>query len=158
MSGLDTSLARDARIAVPLIAGAMFPCSNPELVAAVSEAGGIGIVQPLSMVYVHGRELREGLRFIRRLTAKPIGMNVLIEQSSRMYLDRMKRWVDVALEEGIRFFITSLGKPSCREYRLLRGARVAPSRSAARASRPRRRTRPIPAARRAAARATRSRA
>jgi nitronate monooxygenase len=111
VSGLDTSLARDARIAVPLIAGAMFPCSNPELVAAVSEAGGIGIVQPLSMVYVHGRELREGLRFIRRLTAKPIGMNVLIEQSSRMYLDRMKRWVDVALEEGIRFFITSLGKP-----------------------------------------------
>src|SRR5437899_11440609 len=89
----------------------MFPCSNPELVAAVSEAGGIGIVQPLSMVYVHGHELREGLRLIRRLTPKPIGMNVLIEQSSRLYLERMKRWVDVAIEEGVRFFITSLGKP-----------------------------------------------
>src|SRR3989440_12075751 len=38
-------------------------------------------------------------------------MNVLIEQSSRLYLDRMKRWVDVALDEGVRFFITSLGKP-----------------------------------------------
>src|SRR5438876_45941 len=38
-------------------------------------------------------------------------MNVLIEQSSRLYLDRMKRWVDVAIEEGVRFFITSLGKP-----------------------------------------------
>jgi len=109
--GLDTALTRDARVAVPLIGGAMFPCSNPELVAAVSEAGGIGIVQPLSMVYVHGHELREGLRLIRRLTPKPIGMNVLIEQSSRLYLERMQRWVDVAIEEGVRFFITSLGKP-----------------------------------------------
>src|SRR5439155_12772133 len=65
----------------------------------------------LSMVYVHGHELREGLRLIRRLTPKPIGMNVLIEQSSRLYLERMQRWVDVAIEEGVRFFITSLGKP-----------------------------------------------
>ena len=79
--------------------------------AAVSEAGGIGIVQPLSMVYVHGHDLREGLRLIRRLTTKPIGMNVLIERSSRTYLERMQRWLDVALEEGVRFFVTSLGKP-----------------------------------------------
>ncbi|HMC19503.1 MAG TPA: nitronate monooxygenase, partial [Gemmatimonadales bacterium] len=111
MTSLETALTRDAGIAVPLIGGAMFPCSNPELVAAVSDAGGIGIAQPLSMVYVHGHELREAFRLIRRLTTRPIGMNVLIEQSSRLYLDRMKRWVDVALEEGVRFFITSLGKP-----------------------------------------------
>jgi len=36
-------------IEVPLICGAMYPCSNPELVAAVSAAGGIGVVQPLSL-------------------------------------------------------------------------------------------------------------
>jgi len=111
VTGLATALTRDAGIAVPLIGGAMFPCSNPELVAAVSEAGGIGIAQPLSMVYVHGHDLREGFQVIRRLTTKPIGMNVLIEQSSRLYLDRMQRWVDVAIEAGVRFFITSLGKP-----------------------------------------------
>lgn len=109
--GLDTALSRDARVTVPLIGGAMFPCSNPELVAAVSEAGGIGIVQPLSMEYVHRRLLRDGLRLIRRLTQKPIGMNVLIEQSSNLYLERMRRYVDIALEEGVTFFITSLGKP-----------------------------------------------
>ena len=34
---------------VPLICGAMYPCSNPELVAAVSASGGIGIVQPVSL-------------------------------------------------------------------------------------------------------------
>jgi nitronate monooxygenase len=108
---LDTALTRDARIEVPLIGGAMFPCSNPELVAAVSEAGGIGIVQPLSMEYVHRRMLRDGVRLIRGLTEKPIGMNVLIEQSSNLYLERMRRYVDIALEEGVTFYITSLGKP-----------------------------------------------
>jgi len=96
---------------VPLVCGAMYPCSNPELVAAVSEAGGIGIVQPISLTYVHGHEFREGLRLIRRLTTKPIGMNALIEQSSRSYRERMQRWIDVALEEGVRFFVTSLGNP-----------------------------------------------
>jgi len=89
----------------------MYPCSNPELVAAVSEAGGIGIVQPISLTYVHGHEFREGLRLIRRLTSKPIGMNALIEQSSKTYRERMQRWIDVALEEGVRFFVTSLGNP-----------------------------------------------
>ena len=96
---------------MPLICGAMYPCSNPELVAAASEAGAIGVVQPLSLTYVHGYEFRAGLRTIRRLTAKPIGMNVLIEQSSNAYLERMRRFVDIALEEGIRFFVTSLGNP-----------------------------------------------
>jgi len=108
---LDTPLARQAGIEVPLICGAMYPCSNPELVAAVSEAGGIGIVQPLSLTYVHGHEFRAGLRLIRRLTAKPVGMNALIERGSRIYEERMRQWIDVALEEGIRFFVTSLGNP-----------------------------------------------
>lgn len=108
---LQTPLTRAAGIEVPLVCGAMYPCSNPELVAAVSEAGGIGIVQPISLTWVHGHDFREGLRLIRRLTAKPIGMNALIEQSSRAYRERMERWIDVALEEGVRFFVTSLGNP-----------------------------------------------
>ncbi len=110
-TALDTALTRHAHIEVPLICGAMYPCSNPELVAAVSDAGAIGIVQPISLTYVHGHDFREGLRLIRRLTPRPIGMNALIEQSSRTYHERMQRWVDIALEEGVRFFITSLGNP-----------------------------------------------
>jgi nitronate monooxygenase len=108
---LSTPLTRAAGIEVPLLCGAMYPCSNPELVAAVSEAGGMGIVQPISLTYVHGHNFREGLRYIRRLTSKPIGMNALIEQSSRAYRERMERWIDAALEEGVRFFVTSLGNP-----------------------------------------------
>ena len=79
--------------------------------AAASEAGGIGIIQPISLTYVHGHDYREGLRLIRRLTSKPIGMNALIEASSKNYHERMIRWVNVALEEGVRFFVTSLGNP-----------------------------------------------
>ena len=111
MTGFPTPLTRHAGIEVPLICGAMYPCSNPELVAAVSEAGAIGIVQPISLTYVHGHEYREGLRLIRRLTSRPIGLNALIEASSQSYHQRMVRWVNIALEEGIRFFITSLGNP-----------------------------------------------
>jgi len=111
VNGLETALTRDAGIEVPLICGAMYPCSNPELVAAVSAAGGIGILQPLSLVYVHGHEFRAGLRLIRSLTDRPVGMNVLIEQSSATYLERMRRWLDEALDQGIRFFVTSLGNP-----------------------------------------------
>jgi NAD(P)H-dependent flavin oxidoreductase YrpB (nitropropane dioxygenase family) len=107
----ETALTRHTGIDVPLICGAMYPCSNPELVAAVSDAGGLGIVQPISLTYVHGHEYREGLRLIRRLTTRPVGMNALIEASSRAYRDRMERWVDVAIEEGVRFFVTSLGNP-----------------------------------------------
>ena len=108
---LTTPFTVQVGIESPLICGAMYPCSNPELVAAVSEAGAMGIVQPVSMIYVHRHDFREGLRLIRRLTDRPIGMNALIEQSSRVYRQRMERWIDIALEEGVRFFITSLGNP-----------------------------------------------
>lgn len=111
MAAFDTPLTAHAGIEIPLICGAMYPCSNPELVAAASEAGGIGILQPLSLTYVHGYDFREGLRYMRRLTSRPIGMNALIEKGSKRYHERMIEWVDIALEEGVRFFVTSLGKP-----------------------------------------------
>ena len=107
-----SEFTRTAGIDVPLICGAMYPCSNPELVAAASKAGGIGIVQPVSLTFVHRHDFREGLRLIKRLAdGKPIGMNALIETSSKTYHNRMVKWVDIALEEGVRFFVTSLGKP-----------------------------------------------
>ena len=46
---LSTPFTRHAGIEVPLICGPMYPCSNPELVAAVSEAGGLGIIQAMTL-------------------------------------------------------------------------------------------------------------
>ncbi|MCP4658208.1 MAG: nitronate monooxygenase [bacterium] len=111
MALLTTPLTEQTGIGVPLVCGAMYPCSNPELVAAVSAAGGLGIVQPLSMVYVHGHEFRPGLELIRRLTDRPVGLNVIVEKLSRAYRERMERYVEIAIEEGVRFFVTSLGNP-----------------------------------------------
>jgi len=111
MKSMANLFLQQANVNYPLICGPMYPCSNPELVAAVSESGGLGIIQPLSLSYVHGYPLKEGIQTIRRLTNKPLGMNLLIEKSSQRYQHKMQNFMDIALDEGISFFITSLGKP-----------------------------------------------
>jgi len=108
---MASAFTRQAQVRVPLICGPMYPCSNPELIAAVSEAGALGVIQPVSLTYVYGHEYRAGLRYIKSLTGRPVGFNALIEASNKTYLNRMQQWIDIALEEGIRFFITSLGDP-----------------------------------------------
>ncbi len=111
-ASLETQFTRAAGVEVPLICGPMYPCSNPELVGAVSKAGGLGVFQPISLTYVHRHEYRTGIRLMKQLAGgKPIGMNALIEKSSRRYMDKMAKWVEIALQEGVRFFITSLGNP-----------------------------------------------
>jgi nitronate monooxygenase len=107
----ETAFTRQVGIELPIICGAMYPCSNPELVAAASDAGAIGVVQPVSMTYVFRHDYREGLRLIKKVTPRPFGVNALIEQSSKTYRERLEKWVDISLEEGVRFFVTSLGNP-----------------------------------------------
>ena len=109
--GMSTPFTEHAGVEHPIICGAMYPCSNPELVAAAANGGGMAILQPVSLTYVHGWDLREGIRYIRSLTDQPIGFNALIEKGSKKYIERMSEWIDIALEENIRFFVTSLGKP-----------------------------------------------
>jgi len=88
----------------------MYPGSNPELVAAVSEAGGFGVVQPISLTHLYGHDFREGLRLIKSLTAKPFGVNFTILENKK-YKKQMDEWMEISVEEGVRFFLTSLGKP-----------------------------------------------
>ena len=109
--GMSTPFTEHTGVEHPIICGAMYPCSNPELVAAAANGGGMAVLQPVSLTYVHGWDLREGIRYIRSLTDKPIGFNALIEKGSKKYIERMSEWIDIALEEDIRFFVTSLGKP-----------------------------------------------
>ena len=94
MNATDT-FCQLAGVDVPLICGAMYPCSNPELVGAVAAAGAMAIVQPLSLVYVHGRDFREGVREIRELAGgRPFGFNAIIEKSAKAYEKRMRRWIE----------------------------------------------------------------
>ncbi len=102
----------DTGAEIPLICGAMYPCSNNELVASVVEQGAVGVMQPLSTKFAHRQDLRESIRMIQdRCDGGAVGFNALVEKSSKVYENRMKKWVDIALEEGIRFFISALGKP-----------------------------------------------
>jgi nitronate monooxygenase len=90
----------------------MYPCSNPELVGAVAAAGAMAIVQPLSLIYVHGRDFRKGIQEIQELSGgRPFGFNAIIEKSAKSYENRMRNWIDISLEEGVRFFVTALGNP-----------------------------------------------
>jgi nitronate monooxygenase len=109
---IENEFTRHAGVEVPLICGAMYPCSNPELVAAASEAGALGIIQPMSIVFAHGYSFRDGVRLIRQLTSKPVGFNAIIEKTIRLYEKQMRGWIDVALEEGVKFFVTAMGNPS----------------------------------------------
>lgn len=113
MTKFTNAFTNHAKIEVPVICGAMYPCSNPELVGSVSAAGGLGIVQPVSLTFVHKRKFRDGLKEIKIIAkGKPIGLNLLIEKSSKAYLEKNKQWMEEALQEGVRFFVTALGDPS----------------------------------------------
>lgn len=106
------AFTRDAQVEVPILCGAMYPCSNWELVAAVSRAGALGVIQPLTLQFVFGMDLREAIRKILVATGgKPVAMNVIVEKSSARYEARAQEWVRVGLEEGIKFFVTALGNP-----------------------------------------------
>ena len=62
---VKTRLTEHTGVEFPIICGAMYPCSNPELLAAASEGGGIAIIQPVSLTMVHGYDkpdTKEGLR------------------------------------------------------------------------------------------------
>ncbi len=77
----------------PIIQGAMSWVSFPPLVAAVSNAGGLGI---LGAAFMGPRELRTNIRAIKRRTDNPFGVNFLTNNPE---LDGI---LDVIIEEEVR--------------------------------------------------------
>ena len=112
MKSKTKQFLKDTGATTPVICGPMYPGSNPELIAAVSEAGGFGVVQPVALTSLYGHDFREGLRLIKKLTKKPFGVNFTIfGGANKKYHNQMKEWMEISIEEGIKFFLTSLGKP-----------------------------------------------
>src|SRR5262252_7469997 len=77
----------------PIVAAPMGPdMTGPELVAAVSNAGGLGILQAQ---FCTPRVFREESRRVRALTAKPFGVNLLLhfpaEDQVAVCLDERRR-------------------------------------------------------------------
>ena len=112
MSSHAKQFLADTGAKTPVICGPMYPGSNPELVAAVSEAGGLGVVQPVALTSLYGHDFREGLQLIKQLTDRPFGVNFTIfGGANKKYHEQMQEWMQISIEEGIKFFLTSLGKP-----------------------------------------------
>ncbi|WP_062310351.1 NAD(P)H-dependent flavin oxidoreductase [Alicyclobacillus sendaiensis] len=68
--------------------------STPELVAAVSNAGGLGF---LGVGYLSPEETRTAIRRVRQLTDAPFGVNVFVPEEpqgdARHAVQAMKRWL-----------------------------------------------------------------
>jgi len=104
---------KDTGARTPIVCGPMYPGSNPELVAAASDAGGFGVVQPVALTSLYGHDFREGLQLIKKLTDKPFGVNFTIfGGANKKYHEQMQKWMEISIEEGVKFFLTSLGKPN----------------------------------------------
>jgi nitronate monooxygenase len=101
---IATDFSRLLGIDYPIVGAPMFLVSYESLTAAVSEAGGLGMF-PLPNYRTPG-DLEAALAGIRRKTARPIGVNIHL--SGRFEWERQ---LDLCLEYGVRFFITSLGDP-----------------------------------------------
>ncbi len=69
-----TRITEDFGIEHPIIQGGMMWVSQPELVAAVSEAGGLGILTALTFETAEG--LTDAIARTRALTDKPFGVNL----------------------------------------------------------------------------------
>ena len=112
MNNKSSQFLEDTASEFPLVCGPMYPGSNPELIAAVSDAGAFGVVQPVALTSLYGHDFREGLQLIKKLTDKPFGVNFTIfVGANKKYHDQMKEWMEISIEEGVKFFLTSLGKP-----------------------------------------------
>jgi enoyl-[acyl-carrier protein] reductase II len=87
----------------PIIQGAMGVICNPELVAAVSEAGGFGL---LATAFARDPErVRSQVRATRALTQKPFGANLLVMNPLSPAFAR------VLAEEGVKVVTVSGGAP-----------------------------------------------
>ncbi len=74
---LHTKLCDVLSIQYPILQAGMGGMTSPELVARVSEAGGLGI---LGGVLKPPDELRELIKKIKQLTRKPFGVNLLLHE------------------------------------------------------------------------------
>lgn len=102
---LETSFTQLLKIQVPIIQAPMFLVSNEEMVIAASDAGGIGTFPALN--YRPLENYDKALKTIRARTSKPIGINIIVNQSNTRQKDDLK----IALDNGVNLFITSLGSP-----------------------------------------------
>jgi nitronate monooxygenase len=98
----DTSLCRLLDIRFPIVQAPIGNAASPELVAAVSNAGALGM---LSVTWRNLKEIKKVIRQIKTLTDRPFGVNLCLQW------DQTDR-VQICLEEGVKIISLFWGDPS----------------------------------------------
>ena len=90
-------------IRYPLFQGGMAWIADARLAAAVSNAGGLGLI---SSINFSTEAVREEIRLCRTLTDKPFGVNIMLQAPNAAEVAAL------VVEEGIRVVTTGAGSPA----------------------------------------------
>ncbi|MFC5590562.1 NAD(P)H-dependent flavin oxidoreductase [Sporosarcina soli] len=104
---MKTRITDLLNIEYPIICGGLFRVGRAPLAAAVSEAGGLGIIT--SATFETAEELRQEIRLAKKATSKPIAVNINLFPSVRKMPN--EAYIDVLIEEGIQIVETSGRSP-----------------------------------------------
>lgn len=99
---MKTRITELLGIEYPIIQGGMAWVAEHNLAAAVSEAGGLGLIGGAN---APGEVVREEIRKARKLTDKPFGVNVMLMSP---HADDVAK---VVVEEGVKIVTTGAGNP-----------------------------------------------
>ncbi len=99
---LQTRITELFGIKHPIVLAGMNQVTNPELVAAVSNAGGLGVMGISALTI---EDTRATIREIRKLTSKPFGINQALTRPLA------KEKIQIAIEEKVPVICYALGKP-----------------------------------------------
>lgn len=99
---MKTRVTEILEIEYPVIQGGMAWVAEHSLAAAVSEAGGLGLIGGAN---APGEVVREEIRKARALTDKPFGVNIMLMSP---YADEVAK---VVVEEGVKVVTTGAGNP-----------------------------------------------
>jgi NAD(P)H-dependent flavin oxidoreductase YrpB (nitropropane dioxygenase family) len=110
---LRTPLCDQLGIDVPILSAGMGSVAGPDLVAAVSEAGGFGV---LGVSGASPEVVRERITSTRALTKRPFGVNVIIDEvgwaPSEEDRELVRAEVASAADEGVAAIVLFWGDPT----------------------------------------------
>lgn len=89
-------------IRYPIFQGGMAWVSDSKLAAAVSNAGGLGIIAGANAPASY---IRNEIKETKKLTDKPFGLNIMLLS------DNADELADIAIEEGVKVITTGAGNP-----------------------------------------------
>ncbi|MCF7792754.1 MAG: nitronate monooxygenase [Candidatus Cloacimonetes bacterium] len=99
---MNNKITKLFNIKYPIIQGGMIWCSGAKLAAAVSNAGGLGLIGAGSMF---PDVLRDHIRKCKTLTDKPFGVNL------PLLMGDAEEKINIILSEGVKIIFTSAGNP-----------------------------------------------